>query len=250
MVCTIESSGSIADIPWFAVLHQQSKESILQYDHIESSFAYWNDVITAHLFKIYNATGFCPFSSVRPTLEERADGTIIVMCSYYQSADASSFLWHWWMPLLCVGCWLYISIATMMMACSCVEFVLWHDMIEYCNLHSHKKPKQSHHTKTINNRKLLLWGWLIRVCFLFQQLYCSFLLVLDWSSAWLSSADVDVMVVYLHHRGAETWTLSNTIDSCGVELVMVAHTSSVVVRWSAVGHSVQPIIAIMFGVRR
>eukprot|EP00984_Skeletonema_dohrnii_P001897 scaffold637_cov97-Skeletonema_dohrnii-CCMP3373.AAC.5 len=62
---------------------------------------------------------------------------------------------------------------------------------------------------------------------------CSFLLVLDRSSAWLSSADVDVMVVYLHHRGAETSTLSNVINSCGVESVMVAHTSFVVVGCSA-----------------
>jgi hypothetical protein len=75
-------------------------------------------VNTAHLFKTYNAAGFCPFSGVR------ADGTIIVMWSYYQSADASSFLRNWLMPLLCVGCCLYISIATMMMACICAEFVL------------------------------------------------------------------------------------------------------------------------------
>ena len=78
----------------------------------------------AHLFKTYSAAGFCPFSGVRLTLEERADGTIIVMWSYYQSADVSSFLRHWRTPLLCVGCCLYISIATMMMARICAEFVL------------------------------------------------------------------------------------------------------------------------------
>jgi hypothetical protein len=116
----------------YSRLHQQNKENLFQSDHIESSFVYSNDVNAAHLFKTYSAAGFCPFSGVRLTLEERADGTIIVMWSYYQSTDASSFLRHWRMPLLCIGCCLYISIATMMMACSCVEFVLFvarHDWI-------------------------------------------------------------------------------------------------------------------------
>eukprot|EP00984_Skeletonema_dohrnii_P012527 scaffold5099_cov130-Skeletonema_dohrnii-CCMP3373.AAC.1 len=107
----------------------------------------------------FSAAGFCPISGVRLTLEERADGTI-----YYH------------VELLSISRCIFIP-TTLADA---------YDMIGYCNLHSQKNPKQSHHTTplTIGSAAMRMINiWILSIpaiVFLATCMY-SFLLVLDRS---------------------------------------------------------------------